>query len=64
MKLFRIMYKFKTLFVCVLITYLLYFVLDKVLLNENMFTKHEEQPVSSPLVISFNEDIEGVFFIE
>ena len=64
MKLFPIMYKFKTLFLCVLITFLLYFLLDKVLLNENMFTKQNEQPVFSSLVISFNEEIEGVFFIE
>lgn len=64
MKFFPIMYKFKTLFLCVLITFLLYFLLDKVLLNENMFTKQNEQPVFSSLVISFNEEIEGVFFIE
>lgn len=64
MKFFPIMYKFKTLFLCVLITFLLYFLLDKVLLNENMFTKQNEQPVFSSLLISFNEEIEGVFFIE
>ncbi|NQY24829.1 MAG: hypothetical protein HRT41_12425 [Campylobacteraceae bacterium] len=64
MKFFPIMYKFKILFLCVLITFLLYFLLDKVLLNENMFTKQNEQPVFSSLVISFNEEIEGVFFIE
>ena len=64
MKFFPIMYKFKTLFLCVLITFLLYFVLDKVLLNENMFTKYKEEPSSSSLVISFNEELEDVFFIE
>ena len=64
MKFFPIMYKFKILFLCVLITFLLYFLLDKVLLNENMFTKQNEQPVFSSLVISFNEEIEGVYFIE
>ena len=64
MKFFPIMYKFKKLFLCVLITFLLYFVLDKVLLKENMFTKYKEQPSSTSLLISFNEELEDVFFIE
>jgi len=58
------MFKFKTLLLCVLITFLLYFALENILLNENMFTKHKEQPISSSLVISFNEELENVFFIE